>query len=65
VLIDLHKRFSSQEQEAAPGMQPFWKPGKRKTQMISHLGFEFLARPEGFEPPTPWFVASRGYLGIK
>ncbi len=21
------------------------------------VGFSELARPEGFEPPTPWFVA--------
>jgi len=23
--------------------------------------YSFMARPEGFEPPTPWFVGSHSY----
>jgi hypothetical protein len=50
----------SQRNMMAADTSGFWQ----KLLPVCHLRLERLARPEGFEPPTPWFVGNNRKLSF-
>jgi hypothetical protein len=38
-------------------MEGVTQPSRNEKSLVFRQGFEILARPAGFEPTTPWFVA--------